>query len=58
VEVRGVAPTGARVVVNDRRAQMSDEAFTCAAPISARRNEITAVARRGAVDTETATTVL
>jgi len=58
VEVRGVVPSGARVTVNGVPARLEGEAFTCAVPLCARKNEITAVARQAGTESRETITIL
>jgi len=58
VEVTGQAPAGARITVNGLPARFAGRSFSCAVPLSSRRNQITATARLDGVESEDAITVL
>jgi hypothetical protein len=58
IEVRGVAPNGAQVTVNDQPARTAGDRFTCGLPLSRRRNRIVAVARRAGVEESAEVTIL
>jgi len=58
VQVSGEAPGGAQVTVNGLPAHVAGRSFHCAVPLSSRRNEIAAAARRNGVELRDAITVL